>query len=150
MKFLRQLAAALVVAVVVGLGLAWNKFASGTLIGDQPGSRQLVQPGGALPSGRVLILPLDKGHGSWAIWLQPGMRPPRSLLKRGIVVVVRGGSTELGLGSMFEPVNFGSLKHTVELEIVLGAAVVIVDVTRRRRRRARRKREPETGVPSAL
>src|SRR6185437_10625159 len=96
----------LVVAAVAGIGLAWNQFASGTLIGDLPGpSRQPILPRGPLPNGRVLIVPVDKGRGSWGIYLQPGMRPPRSLLKRGIVVVVRGGSMDLGLGSMFEPVN---------------------------------------------
>ncbi|HET7018774.1 MAG TPA: hypothetical protein VFI65_32945 [Streptosporangiaceae bacterium] len=152
MRFLRHLGAAtLLVAVVVGLGLAWNHFAPGTLVGDLPGpSRQPILHGAALRSGKVVILRPTKGHAARIISLQPGAHPPRSLTKHGIVVVVRGGPMDLGLGSMFQPVNLGSLKHTAELETLLIAAVVIIDVTRRRQRRARRKREAGSGVPSAL
>jgi hypothetical protein len=139
-RFLRHLAAAtLVVAVVVGLGLAWNHFAAGTLVGDLTGPNgQPVLNRPALRNGKVLLLPAAKGHGSRVISLPPGGHPPRSLARRGIVIVVHAEPIDLGLGSMFDPVNFGSLKHTVELEAGLIAALVIIDVTRRRLRQARR------------
>lgn len=152
MKFLRQLGAAtLVVGVVVGLGLAWNHFASATLVGNLPGpGGRPVLPGGALRNGKVVILPASKGHGTRIISLPPGAHPSRGLAKRGIVVIVHSGPMDLGLGSMFDPVNLPSLRHTVEIETVVIAGVVLLGSTRRQLRRARRKREAEGGVPSAL
>ena len=46
---------------------------------------------------------------------------------------------DLGLTSMFDPVNLPYLRHTVVIEAGAGAAVVILDVIRRRWRRARRQ-----------
>jgi hypothetical protein len=144
-KFLRQLGAAtLVVAVVVGLGLAWNHFASATLVGNLagPGGRPLLS-GGALRNGKVVILPPGKGHGTRLISLPPGAHPPPGLARRGIVVIVHSGPMDLGLGSMFDPVNLPSLTRTVEIEIVVLVAVVLLGSTRRQLRGARRKREAE-------
>jgi hypothetical protein len=46
---------------------------------------------------------------------------------------------DLGLTSMFDPVNLPSLRHAVVIEAGVAAAVVIIDAGRRRwRRRARR------------
>jgi hypothetical protein len=45
---------------------------------------------------------------------------------------------DLGLTSMFDPVNLPSLRHAVVIEAGVGAAVVIIDSVRRRWRRARR------------
>ena len=145
MKFLRHLGAAtLVVAVVVGLGLAWNHFASATLVGNLAGpGRQLIAPGGAVRNGKVEIAPLGRSHGFRVIALPPGARPPPGLAKHGIVVVVHSGPMDLGLGSMFDPVNLPSVTRTVEIEAVAIAAVVLLSSTRRQLRRARRKREAE-------
>jgi hypothetical protein len=109
-KFLRHLAAtALVVAVVVVLGLAWNHFAASTLVGRVPSplQREITH---SQPRGRV------PGHG-------PG--------------VVRNGGLNLGLTSMLDPVNLPVLRHTVVIEVGVIAAVVIIDVGRRKARRAR-------------
>jgi hypothetical protein len=113
MRFLRHLAAAtLVVAVVVVLGLAWNHFASGTLASGLRG-----------PERREEVLPGRPGGGA---------RGP---------VVIRTGGMNLGLGSMLDPVNLPVLRHTVEIEAGLVAAVVIIDIGRRRSRRAWRARQ---------
>ena len=116
-KFLRHLAAAsLVVAGVVLLGLAWNHFAASTLTGglQGPGRAELARPPGAVAvKGRI------RGG-------------PRGLRVTG------PGSMNLGLSSMFDPVNLPYLRHTVVVETGLMAAVVIIDVSRRKVRRARR------------
>ena len=115
MRFLRHLGAVvLVVAVVVVLGLAWNHFASSTLVGSVPSplQREIIE---SQPHGRVPV----KG---------PGM--------------IRTGGLNLGLNSMLDPVNLPVLRHTVVIEGGVIAAVVIIDVGRRRARRARRTAPP--------
>jgi hypothetical protein len=114
-KFLRHLAAtALVVAVVVVLGLAWNHFAASTLVGSVPSPLQR-EINHSQPRGRVPV-PV------------PG--------------VIRNGGLNLGLTSMLDPVNLPVLRHTVVIEAGVIAAVVIIDVGRRRARRARRTGPP--------
>jgi hypothetical protein len=114
-RFLRHLGAVvLVVAVVVVLGLAWNHFASSTLVGSDPSplQREIIE---SQPHGRVPV----KG---------PGM--------------IRTGGLNLGLTSMLDPANLPVLRHTVVIEGGVIAAVVIIDVGRRRARRARRTAPP--------
>jgi hypothetical protein len=109
-KFLRHLAAtALVVAVVVVLGLAWNHFAASTLVGSVPSplQREIIE---SQPHGRVPV----KGPG-----------------------VISTGGISLGLNSMLDPANLPVLRHTVVIEGGLIVAVVIIDMARRRARRVR-------------
>jgi hypothetical protein len=68
-----------------------------------------------------------------------GIRPGRK--------VVNLGTFDLGLNSMLQPVNWPYLRHTVVIEAVVMAAVVIFDVSRRRARRADRAAQP-AGPPS--
>jgi hypothetical protein len=120
-RFLRHLAAVmLVVAVVVVLGLAWNRFAAGSLAG-----------GLTAPSGRIAVVPgrQVKGPPPGAVSLPSGAHVSR---------VIRSGGFNLGLNSMFQSVNLPYLRHTVVIEGGVIAAVVILDVGRRRSRRARR------------
>lgn len=132
MKFLRHLGAAtLVVAVVVVLGLAWNHFGASTLVGglqasfDKQASAGGRPPGVvALPAGAKVVGP----HGVRAIG------PHRA-------VVVRNGPMDLGLSSMFDPVNLAVLRHTVVIEAVVIAIVVMIDVSRRQWRQERRARQ---------
>ncbi len=119
MRFLRQLAAVLlVVAAVVLLAMAWNHLAGGTLGAARHYARLMV-PGqhgwSALAAGHV-VRP-GGPHG-------PVIAGPRPM--------------DLGLTSMFDPVNLPSLRHAVVIEAGVGAAVVIIDFVRRRWRRARR------------
>ena len=120
MRFLRHLAAAAAaVAVVVLLGLAWNRFASGTLAGGLHGTFiRGVPPGAKLP-GHVVMG--GTGHG--------GPHGP---------LVIRNGPMSLGLSSMLNPVNLPPLVHAVLIEAGLIAAVVVIDIGRRRSGRARR------------
>ena len=64
-------------------------------------------------------------------------------------VVVRSsgsGGMSLGLNSMFQAVNLPVLRHTVEIEVGVIAAVVILDIARRRLRRfLRARRLPASG-----
>ena len=118
MKFLRHLAAAtLVVAAVVAAGLAWGHFDPGPLPGPgQGGPGQVVVRGQAvkrLPPG---------------FKIRPGLR------------VISIGPENLGLTSMFQAVNLPVLRDTVEIEVGVIAAVVILEVGHRRWRRARRAR----------
>lgn len=111
MRFLRHLGAATaIVALVVVLGLAWAHFWPQTLAqGPQVRFRQEIvtsRPGGAIAVGP---------NGSTADYARP---------------------FDLGLGSMFQPVNLPVLRHTVVIEAGVIAAVVILDVLRRRSRRA--------------
>ena len=123
-RFLRQLGAVLlVVAAVVLLAMAWNHVAGGPAAAGPPG------PGARVPvavlragrhAGRLVLRPgthLGQGHGRLIIDLRP---------------------MDLGLTSMFDPVNLPSVRHTVVIEAGAAAAVVIIDVIRRRWRRARR------------
>jgi hypothetical protein len=131
-RFLRHLAAVcLVVAAVVGLGLAWDHFAFGTLAGGRipPGTR-LSETAGSPPPERV-ALPAGSRAGP---------------------VVIQSGSFNLGLNSMLQPVNLPYLRHTVVIETGVTAAVVIIDASRRRARRASRAaqlaRGRDSGEPS--
>jgi hypothetical protein len=128
MRFLRHLAAAaLVVAVVVLLGLAWNHFAASTLIGSLQGPDKQVlasgrppgrpPPGAAAPGSGV---PAKVQHGPQVIRLKP---------------------MNLGLGSMLNPVNLADLRHTAVIEAGVMAAVVIIEANVRLSRRARRARQ---------
>ena len=121
MRFLRHLAAVLLlVAAVVLLAMAWNHFAGGTLGAARPGRDvRVLVPG--QHGGRTLAV----GHA-----VPPGGRHGP--------VIVRSGPMDLGLTSMFDPVNLPSLRHAVVIEAGVGAAVVIIDFLRRRWRRARR------------
>ncbi len=130
-RFLRHLAAVLlVVAAVVLLAVAWNHAAGGTLgmahpghdvpalVPGQHGARALIpgQHGGSAPAAGHVVRP-GRLHG---------------------LVIVRLSPMDLGLTSMFNPVNLPSLRHAVVIETAVGAAVVIIDFIRRRWRRARR------------
>lgn len=125
MRFLRHLGAAtLVVAVVVVLGLAWNRFASGT-------------PVGALLHGPGQLKAVSGAHGV-------RRAPSGGALPRGIRIGgPSGGGTggmNLGLNSMFQSVNLPYLRHTLEIEAALIAAVVLLDAGRRKLRRVNRTR----------
>jgi hypothetical protein len=118
-RFLRHLAAVcLVVAAVAGLGLAWDHFGFGTLASGRipPGTR-LSETAGSPPPHERAVLP-------------KGARPG--------AVVIESGPFDLGLSSMFQPVNLPYLRHTVVIETGVIAAVVIIDATRRKSRRASR------------
>jgi hypothetical protein len=125
-KFLRHLvAAAAVVAAVVVVGLAWNRFAASSLVGNLQGSVKQVtitgRPASRPPPGTQLAGPPPGGpHG-------PG--------------VIRSQPENLGLGSMFDPANLPDLRHTVVIEAAVMAAVVIVEINVRLSRRARRVRQ---------
>jgi hypothetical protein len=124
-RFLRHLGAAtLVVAVVVVLGLAWNRVAPGTLIGTLHGPGQLKVVPGAHGVRRLA------GAGA---------------LPRGIRIggPAAGGTSgmNLGLNSMFQAVNLPYLKHTLEIEAALIAGVVLLDAGRRKLRRVKRTRQ---------
>ena len=113
MRFLRHLAAVLlVVAAVVLLAMAWNHLAGGPYGHDSP----VPVPGGSAVAAGHVVRP-GGPHGP---------------------VIVRTGPMDLGLTSMFDPVNLPSLRHAVVIEAGVGAAVVVIDVVRRRWRRARR------------
>jgi hypothetical protein len=102
MKFLRHFAVVvMLVSVIVGLGLAWNKFAPSTLLGYQP-----------------TLGPVQ--YNSKLIRDQPGPSV---------------------LSVLTNPVNWKFLRHTVVIEVLVLAAVVILDVIRRRLRRIDRSRD---------
>ncbi len=61
-------------------------------------------------------------------------------------MIVRLRSMDLGLTSMFDPVNLPSLRHAVFIEAAVGAVVVIIDSLRRRWRRARHSPESREGA----
>lgn len=127
MKFLRHLAAViLVVAVVVIIGLAWSHFGASTLAGGLQGPVRQVggpaQPGGRLPPG--------------ALALPRGARPGPHGLR-----VIRIGPMNLGLSSVLNPVNLADLKHTVIIEALVTAVVVMIDVSRRLWRQEKRARQ---------
>ena len=113
MKFLRQLAAAAAaVAVVVLIGLAWNRFAP-SLPGEGPAGH-----GFAVRGQMVKVLP-------------PGAR--------GVTLNnSRSGTPSLLLGDLLRPVNLVVLRNNAFLEAAVIAAVVIVDASYRRLRRSRR------------
>jgi hypothetical protein len=121
-KFLRQLAAVVtVVAVVVLLGLAWNRFAP-RLPGEGPSGETVAVEGNMTKA---------PPHG---VKLSPGGRP-------GVHDVLRinnGGALGLDLGDLLQPENLAVVRYTAELEAVIIAAVVIVNASYRSLRRSRR------------
>jgi hypothetical protein len=129
MRFLRHLGAATaVVAIVVLLGLAWAHFGPQTLVqGPEIGFKQEI---------------VTFQHGGGTVSAGRGTRGGR-IPGRGAIAVGPNGSAvidnrpfDLGLGSMFDPVNLPYLRHTVVIEAGVIAAVVLLDVLRRRSRRA--------------
>ena len=131
MKFLRQLAeVTLVVAVVVVAGLAWARFGASTLGGGPRGPGKVVTVSGKLLKG------LPPGT---EVAVRPGPHGPV------IVSEGSGGGMNLGLDSMFQAVNLPVLRHTLEIEAGVIAAVVILDIARRRLRRFLRARRRQAG-----
>ena len=130
MRFLRHLAAVmLVVTIVVVGGLAWEHFGASTLAGGFRGPVKVVNVPGNLLKG------LPPGT---AVAVRPGPHGP--------VVVRDSGGMSLGLDSMFQAVNLPVLGDTVEIEVGVIAAVVILDIARRRLRRfLRARRLPAAG-----
>jgi len=109
MKFLRQFAAVVsVVAVVVLLGLAWNRF-DPSLPGEGPGAELAVR--------------------------SPMVKVPAGV--RGTHVNV-GATPGLDLGDLLQPENLAVLRYSAELEVAIMAAVVIASANYRGMRRSRR------------
>ena len=129
MRFLRHLAAVmLVVGAVVAGGLAWNHLGASSLVGPGPGpGLNMVRRALA---GRLAH---DAPPGT-AIVLRRGARPGQP----GAIRVVKDGGMDLGLASMFDPVNLPVLRQTVIIEAGAAAGVVVLEISYRRRRRARR------------
>jgi Na+/serine symporter len=118
-RFLRHLAVVLlVVAAVVLLALAWNHVEGGTVGAVRQG-----------PVARIVTVRPRAGA------VARGTRPGR--VNGPVIIDLR---MDLGLTSMFDPVNLPSLRHTLVIEAGAAAAVVIIDVIRRRWRRARHTR----------
>jgi hypothetical protein len=107
-KFLRQLAAVvLVVAVIVGLGMLWAHASGGSGAGIGSGPRRA-------PS-REALLRLER---------------VREQIKAGVIRVHSDNGLNLA--------DIGNLIRTCEIEAVLAAGVIAVSGIRRRRRRMRR------------
>jgi hypothetical protein len=125
-RFLRHLGAATAAAaIVVALGLAWAHFGAQTLApGPQIRFKQeiVTVPPDTGPSGTAVA-----GHGMRGRGIRVG---PNGL------TVTRAQPFDLGLGSMFDPVNLPILRHTVVIEAGVIAVVVALDVLRRRSRRS--------------
>ena len=123
-RLLRQFAAVVaVVAVVVLLGLAWNRF-SPSLPGEGPTGEAFAVQGNA-----VKALP----H---AVKAPPGAH--------GVLRINGGGTPGLDIGDLLQPENLAVLRYTAELEAAVIAAVVIVNASYRSLRRSRRAK---TGMP---
>ena len=154
MKFLRRFAVVtLIVAVVTGIGLAWNHFDPSSLIGGIPGANHVSLRDPAARKNGIEVLRPGNGHDRRILALPPDASPPRHLARNVIVVHLR--PMDLGLNSMFERVDWPFLTHTVVIEAGVMAIVVFLARVRRRARRAWRTRrlasaEPAGGVRSAL
>lgn len=141
MKFLRHLAAVtLLIAVITVLGLAWNHWAPATLIGNAFDGRP---PPGVHLAGPP---PPGQGPGHSVVYIKagpPGSRPKVIDIngKRAIIVSNQGVGAFSGL---LELAGLRILRHTVVIEAVLIAAVVIIDLDRRRARRIRRAKREAT------
>jgi hypothetical protein len=134
MRFLRRLAVVtLMVAVVTGIGLAWNHFDPASLIGGLSGASQVSLRDPASRTKGIEVVRPDKGHDRRIIVLPPGTKPPRNLPRN--VIVVNPRPMDLGLNSMFERVDWPYLTHTVVIEAGVIAIVVFLDRLRRRARR---------------
>ena len=128
MKFLRHFAAVVaVVAVVVLLGLAWNRF-DPNLPGEGPGGETVPVQGSMVKAG------------PHSVKLSPGGRPGAHEVLR----IDNGGTLGLDLGDLLQPENLAVVRYTAELEVAIGAAVVIVNASYRSLRRSRRAK---TGTP---
>lgn len=125
MKFLRRLAAVLlVVAVVVVTGIAWNHFGPASLPGEGPTGVQFTVRGQAV-----------KG-----LKLPPGLKLPAGARPRpGGRRVTSGGSIPVDLGDLLKPVNLAVLRHTAVIEALIMAGVVILSIGARKWRRVRRR-----------
>jgi hypothetical protein len=133
MKFLRQFAAVVtVVAVVVLLGLAWNRFAP-HLPGEGPGGESVVVRGNMVKA---------PPH---AVRLSPGGRPGVHEAPR----INSGGALGLDLGDLLQPENLAVLRYTAELEAAIIAGVVIVNASYRGVRRSRRAKAGTPRSPDA-
>lgn len=133
MKFLRHLAVVtLLIAVVVGLGLAWNKFMPSTLLGYQPVAGP-VQFNGPLPGQHVVLRPGLRARAHPGKLRLPGRRG-------GFIAVQPGPSV---LSTFANPANWRQLRRPVLIELLLLSAVVIIDVVRRRLRRLSKAREAD-------
>jgi hypothetical protein len=118
-KFLRQFAAVVaVVAVVVLLGLAWNRFAP-----SLPGEG---------PTGEAFAVRGNVAN----VKAPPGARD--------VLRINSGGTPGLDIGDLLQPENLAVLRYTAELETAVIAAVVIVNASYRSLRRYRRAK---TGMP---
>jgi hypothetical protein len=128
MKFLRQFGAVVaVVAVVVLLGLAWNKF-SPSLPGEGPGGEVAVR------GSMVKVLPHRTGVTLGGKTVADGKAPPAPGVR------INGGGTPLDLGALLQPVNLAVLRYNAELEAVIIGAVVIASASYRSLRRSWRAR----------
>jgi hypothetical protein len=130
-KLLRQLAAAAAaVAVVVLIGLAWNRFAP-SLPGEGPAGH-----GFAVRGQMVKVLPPGTKLATGGRTVAGGKPPPGA---RGVMRNNRiSGTPSLLLGDLLKPVNLVVLRNNAFLEAAVIAAVVIVDASYRRLRRSRR------------
>jgi hypothetical protein len=123
-KLLRQFAAVVaVVAVVVLLGLAWNRFAP-SLPGEGPTGEALAVPGNVVKAPPHAVKVPSGAH--------------------GVLRMNSGGTLGLDLGDLLQPENLAVLRYTAELEAAVMAAVVIVNASYRSLRRYRRAK---TGMP---
>jgi hypothetical protein len=141
-KFVRRLGVVtLMVAVVVIIGLAWNRFAPSTLIGQLPGAGQNFNVRGAVThKGSIVVArPGPGGHVRQVLVLPAGAPTPGNVPGNPIIIHLR--PMDLGLTSMFQRVNWPILEHAVVIEALVIAAVVIIDRIRRRLRRAWRARK---------
>ena len=132
MKFLRQFGAVVaLVAVVVLLGLAWNKLAP-SLPGEGPSGEVAVRGSTVevLPHGTRVTL------GGKAV--ADGKAPPAPGGRIG--TRINGGGTPLDLGALLQPVNLAVLRYNAELEAVIIGAVVIASASYRSLRRYWRAR----------
>jgi hypothetical protein len=121
-KFLRQFAAVVaVVAVVVLLGLAWNRFAP-SLPGEGPAGEAPAVRGSMVKALPHAVKP-SSGRG-------PGAG--------GVGRINSAGAPGLDLGDLLQPENLAVLRYTAELEAAIIGAVVIVNASYRSMRRYRR------------
>jgi hypothetical protein len=88
----------------------------------------------------VVVLGLAWNHFA-ASTLTGGLPGPSQEIVLHGPKTIRVGAFDLGLTSMFQPVNWPDLRHTVVIEAAVMAAVIIMDVSRRRSRRASRAAE---------
>jgi hypothetical protein len=135
-KVLRQFAAVVAVAaVVVLLGLAWNRFAP-SLPGEGPAGEALAVRGNV-----VKALPHAVKQSSGGTIIANVKAPPGT---HGVLRINSGGTPGLDLGDLLQPENLAVLRYTAELEAAIMAAVVIVNASYRSVRRSRRAK---TGMP---